>query len=55
MHKYLITLLPFFSVLGSTAQNPEIEKIIRDLDYKNTFVVAKADTAGLMAWQVFLP
>ena len=32
----------------SAGQNKEIEGIIRQLDYKNAAVVAKADTAALM-------
>ncbi len=43
----MIPLLIISTTL-SVGQNREIERTIRRLDYKNAFVVAKADTVGLM-------
>ena len=43
-----LTLLSLMFTIVSAGQNKEIEGIIRQLDYKNAAIVAKADTAALM-------
>jgi len=48
MRKLSLTLLSFICTLVSMAQHKEIEAIIRQLDYKNASIVAKADTAALI-------
>ena len=48
MRKILITLLSISCVINLAGQDLDIEKTIKDLDYKNASVVAKADTTGLM-------
>jgi len=48
MRNLALTLLSLIFTIVSAGQNKEIEGIIRQLDYKNAAVVAKADTAALM-------
>ena len=49
MSRVSMTFLLLVFVKLSSGQNKEIEKLIRQLDQKNAFVVAKADTTALMA------
>ena len=48
MRNLALTLLSLIFTIVSAGQNKEIEGIIRQLDYKNAAIVAKADTAALM-------
>jgi ketosteroid isomerase-like protein len=49
MSRVLITFLLLLCATLSSGQNQQIEKLIRELDQKNASIVAKADTAALMA------
>jgi ketosteroid isomerase-like protein len=48
MSKIMITIVLLILAFTSIAQNNKIEALIKDLDQKNAYIVAHADTTALM-------